>query len=177
MMNSKTTHFGINSVHDIARVAVVAALYVVITTVLAAFSFGPVQIRLAEMLNLLAIYNKRYVIAVPLGVAISNLIASPYGIVDVIWGSLSTFVTMFILYYVARMIKNYYGKLTAGVLIVTFSMCTIALEIAVMSHTAFWPTFWTSWGTIALGEFATMIIGAVLLVLMSLRIDLDKLLN
>lgn len=176
-MNSKTTHFGINSVYDVARVAVIAALYVVITMVLAAFSFGPVQIRLAEMLNLLAIYNKRYVIAVPLGVAISNLIASPYGIVDVIWGSLSTFVTMFILYYIARMIKNYYGKLIAGVLIVTFSMCTIALEIAVLSHSAFWPTFWASWGSIALGEFATMVIGAILLWLMSLTLDLDKMFN
>lgn len=175
-MNSKTTRFGINSVADIAKVAVIAALYVVITTVLAAFSFGAVQVRLAEMLNLLAIYNKRYVIAVPLGVAISNL-ASPNGIIDVIWGSLSTFVTMLVLYYVAKHIANFYGKLVAGVLIVTFSMFTIALELAWIGNAAFWPTFWMDWGTIAIGEFISLTIGAILLVLMGLRIDLNKLFN
>lgn len=175
-MNSKTTHFGINSVADIAKVAVIAALYVVITTVLAAFSFGAVQVRLAEMLNLLAIYNKRYVIAVPLGVAISNL-ASPNGIIDVIWGSLSTFVTMLVLYYVAKYIRNFYGKLVAGVLIVTFSMFTIALELAWIGNAAFWPTFWMDWGTIAIGEFISLTIGAVLLILIGQRIDLNKLFN
>ncbi|WP_252899046.1 QueT transporter family protein [Secundilactobacillus odoratitofui] len=100
-MNSKTSYFGVDSVYDIARVAVIAALYVVITMVLAAFSFGPVQVRLAEMLNLLAIYNKRYVLAVPIGVALANL-SSPYGVVDIVWGSLSTFATMLVFYYVAK---------------------------------------------------------------------------
>lgn len=175
-MNSKTTRFGINSVADIAKVAVIAALYVVVTTVLAAFSFGAVQVRLAEMLNLLAIYNKRYVIAVPLGVAISNL-ASPNGIIDVIWGSLSTFVTMLVLYYVAKHISNFYAKLVVGVLIVTFSMFTIALELAWIGNAAFWPTFWMDWGTIAIGELISLTIGAILLVLMGFRIDLNKLFN
>ena len=55
----------IRSVHwttdEIAKMAMVAALYVVITVFLAPFSFGQVQLRVAEMFNFLALYNKRYV--------------------------------------------------------------------------------------------------------------------
>lgn len=175
-MNSKTSYFGIDSVYDIVRVAVIAALYVVITMVLAAVSFGPIQVRLAEMLNLLAIYNKRYVLAVPIGVALANL-SSPYGVVDIVWGSLSTFVTMLVFYYVARKLPNFITKLVAGVLIVTFSMFTIALELAWLGNTAFWPTFWINWGTIAIGEFISLGIGAVLLFFMDLSIDLHRMLD
>ncbi|MGJ3847732.1 QueT transporter family protein, partial [Levilactobacillus brevis] len=47
--------------------ALIAALYVVLTTVLSALSFGPFQIRLSEMFNHLVVFNKRYIAAVTLG--------------------------------------------------------------------------------------------------------------
>ncbi|WP_252903856.1 QueT transporter family protein [Secundilactobacillus oryzae] len=145
--------------------------------VLAPFSFAAVQVRLAEMFNLLAIFNKRYVIAVTLGVAISNFLMSPLGMIDVVWGSLSTLFTLVVLRFFIPYVKSFNSRLVTGVLWVTFSMFTIAAEIAFIGKTAFWATFWLNWGTIAIGEFISLVIGAILLYIMSKRIDLDKLLD
>ncbi len=54
------------STQSIAKTAVVAALYIAITIILAPISFGVVQIRIAEMFNYLALYNKRYIWGVTL---------------------------------------------------------------------------------------------------------------
>lgn len=54
-------------VSDLTKAALVAALYVVETVMLAVISFGAVQLRLSGMFNYLALFNKRYVYAVTLG--------------------------------------------------------------------------------------------------------------
>ena len=66
----------------------VAAIYVVLTMTLPAYT--ALQFRLSEIMTLLAYYNPFYIIPLTLGCAISN-IASPFGIVDVIFGSLASF--------------------------------------------------------------------------------------
>ena len=53
---------------NIAATGVVAALYVAITLIFAPISYGVVQLRLSEMFNHLAAFNKRYIFAVTLGV-------------------------------------------------------------------------------------------------------------
>lgn len=53
--------------------AVIASLYVVVTSLLAFMSFGAIQFRIAEMLNHLAVFNKKYIIGIVGGVLISNL--------------------------------------------------------------------------------------------------------
>ena len=58
---------------ELAKSAIVAALYVALTVVLAPFSYGAIQVRIAEMFNFLPLYNKRYIWAVTVGVFISNL--------------------------------------------------------------------------------------------------------
>ncbi len=68
------------STQSIAKTAVVAALYVVITLVLAPISFGAVQLRFAEMFNYLALYNKRYIWGVTLGVFFSELCVTDLGV-------------------------------------------------------------------------------------------------
>lgn len=66
---------------EIVLSAMIAALYVAITFVFSAISFGPIQFRLAEMLNCLVIYDKRYIWGISLGVLISNM-QSSLGIID-----------------------------------------------------------------------------------------------
>ncbi len=62
-------------------IAVVAALYVVLTVSLGMLGYGPIQFRVSEILNLLALIHPIYIFAVGLGCAISNLYV--YGIIDV----------------------------------------------------------------------------------------------
>lgn len=80
MMNTNTKR--------LVRGAAVAAIYAVLTMVLPAYT--ALQFRLSEIMTLLAYYNPFYILPLTLGCAISN-IASPFGIVDIIFGSLATF--------------------------------------------------------------------------------------
>ena len=54
------------TVRDLTHIAIVAALYVVLTIVppFNLISYGPYQFRIAEMFNLLGFYNRKYIIAV-----------------------------------------------------------------------------------------------------------------
>ncbi|CDG05237.1 Putative uncharacterized protein yiaC [Lactococcus lactis subsp. lactis A12] len=78
--------------YDIVTIAIVAALYVILTMTpgLSAISYGPIQFRVSEMLNFTAFFNKKYIIAVTIGCMISNFLSFTWA--DVIVGGLSTLV-------------------------------------------------------------------------------------
>ncbi|HAG42206.1 MAG TPA: QueT transporter family protein [Clostridium sp.] len=76
------------------KVSLVAAIYAVITYVLAPISFGAVQFRLSEIMTLLAFIDPLYVPALTLGCGIANLF-SPAGVIDVIVGTAATFIATF----------------------------------------------------------------------------------
>src|SRR5699024_12165256 len=69
---SKSSHSHKSMAYELTKMSLVASLYVVVTMMLAVFSFGAIQLRLSEMFNYLALYNKRYVISVTLGVVFAN---------------------------------------------------------------------------------------------------------
>jgi uncharacterized membrane protein len=77
--------------NKLVRGAVVAALYAILTLTLPAY--GALQFRLSEILTLLAYFDPFYVVPLTIGCAIAN-IASPFGIVDVIFGSLASFLAL-----------------------------------------------------------------------------------
>ncbi|UDM32186.1 QueT transporter family protein [Lentilactobacillus laojiaonis] len=172
-MNSKTNLFGIDSVRDLTKAAVVAALYIAVTMVFAVFSYGPLQFRPSEGLNNLAVFNKRYVIAITLGCFISNMVSS-LGAIDMVVGTLETLVALLTINLVTRKMKNLVAKLATSVLIGTFFMFIIAFEIAFVGSTAFWPTFWSAYLTTGISEFVTMSIGAIILYIVNLKFNLSK---
>ncbi|BAP86752.1 membrane protein [Paucilactobacillus hokkaidonensis JCM 18461] len=172
-MNSKTSFFGIRNTADLAKVAVVAALYVVVTIVLAPFSFGAYQLRLSETFNHLALFNKRYVLAVTLGVATAN-ITSPLGIIDIVWGSFQTLVMLVLIRFLTKHVSNLIVKMIIAILVTTFMMWMIALELAWVGNAAFWPTFWAAWLSTGIGELLSMSVGAVLIYFLNKAVDLKK---
>ncbi|MCQ4503362.1 QueT transporter family protein, partial [Vibrio parahaemolyticus] len=90
---------------EIARMALVTGLYVAVTFVLSVISFGAIQIRLSEMFNYLSLYNKKYILAITLGVALANL-SSPLGWIDVVVGSISTLLVLLINYEITKRVRN-----------------------------------------------------------------------
>ena len=72
------------TVRDLTHIAIVAALYVVLTIVppFNLISYGPYQFRIAEMFNLLGFYNRKYIIAVTLGCVIANFFS--FNMIDVV---------------------------------------------------------------------------------------------
>lgn len=75
----------------LVRGAAIAAIYAILTLVLPAY--GPLQFRLSEIMTLLAFYNPVYIMPLTIGCAIANL-ASPFGIIDIIFGSLASFLAL-----------------------------------------------------------------------------------
>lgn len=89
------------STRYLAQTGVIAALYAGFTIIcmmyLGSFSFGPIQFRLSEALVVLALFTPAAIPGLTLGCVIANLSAIPLfgtgalGLLDVVFGSLATF--------------------------------------------------------------------------------------
>lgn len=77
----------------LTRMAVVTSLYIILTYTLPALAYGPIQFRLSEVMTLLAFIDPFYILPITLGCALVN-IGSPFGIIDVIFGSLASFLAL-----------------------------------------------------------------------------------
>lgn len=77
------------SLRFLATAAMLAAVYAVLTYAGLGFSYGSIQFRLSEALIPLAAFLPAAIPGLTLGCMIANL-ASPWGILDVIVGSLAT---------------------------------------------------------------------------------------
>ena len=71
--------------------AVIAAIYVVLTVIFAPISFGPMQVRIAEMLMILPMFTPAAVLGLFIGCIIANMLGGAIAL-DVIFGSLATLI-------------------------------------------------------------------------------------
>ncbi|MGO5075289.1 QueT transporter family protein [Clostridium sporogenes] len=81
--------------------AVIAAIYTVLTLLLAPISYGQIQVRVSESLTLLPFLSSYSIGGVFLGCIISNLIGGN-GIIDVVFGSLATLIAAILTYYIGK---------------------------------------------------------------------------
>lgn len=77
----------------LVKIAIVAALYFVLTVGLAPISYGSIQFRVSEVMTLLAFIDPLYIPGLVLGTVLANLF-SPLGFIDVIFGSIATFLSV-----------------------------------------------------------------------------------
>jgi len=73
----------------LAQAAIIAALYAAVTLAVPFLSYGPVQFRLAEALTILPVLTPAAIPGLAIGCFIANL-GSPYGMVDIIFGTLAS---------------------------------------------------------------------------------------
>ena len=64
--------------HDITRIAIVAAIYCVVTWLISPIAYGPMQFRLSEIMKPLALRGRVYITGLTLGLFLANLL-SPFG--------------------------------------------------------------------------------------------------
>ncbi|MEY9976630.1 QueT transporter family protein [Lysinibacillus sp. RC79] len=157
------------SVTELTKTALVAALYVAVTVLLSVISFGAVQLRLSEMFNYLALYNKRYVLAVTLGVVLANFM-SPTWVLDVPIGGIATFLVLILCRRVTKNITNDIVKMVITALIFAISMFTVAGQLTILNDLPFWAT----WFTVGVGELLSMTVGGMTIYLLNKKIDLTK---
>ena len=162
---------------DMVQIALVAAIYMALTIIppFNVISFGAYQFRISEMMNFMAFYNRKYIIGVTIGCMIANLFSPLW--IDVFVGGGSTLV--FLTLGVVLFSKVKPGYLLNGWLRKDFflfsiffsiSMVTIAIELNIVTGAPFLLT----WFTTAIGECASLLVGAILIDKISKRIDLTQ---
>lgn len=130
------------NVRFLCESAVVAALYAVLTWVLAPISYGPIQFRISEILVLLVFFNPKYAYAIILGCFVSNTTSS-LGWYDMVFGTLATTLAVLPMIKTKRIgIASIYPVI-GNALIVSFELWLAFKEPGV---------FFFNVGTIALGE-------------------------
>lgn len=160
----------LTSIGNLTKIGLITSLYIVVTLFLSAFSFGPIQVRLSEMFNYLAIFHKRYIVAVFLGVVIANALWSPMKFIDVPVGGLATLFVLIIVRVVTQRMKNKKAKFVVTALLVVLSMFTVAAQLYIVGDYPFWWTYLT----VAIGELLSMTVGGFLIYYLSKRIDFTK---
>lgn len=155
------------SVQRLVRCAVIAAVYVVLCLVLAPFSYGAVQVRIAEALCLLPVFGAEYIIGVTLGCFLANLFGST--IIDVIFGTIATLLACLVTYRLRNLrIKGL--AIPASVPPVLFNAVIVGIEITLFftDYTAMSAPVWllclTNGISVGIGELISCTILGVALV-------------
>jgi len=139
----------------IIRVAMIAAIYVVLNIIFAPISYGPIQVRIAEALVVLPFIDPSAIIGLFLGCILANVIG-PLGMVDIMGGSLCTLVAAYLTYKV----KNPKLAPLPPVLINAFG-------VSIYLHLIFDLPYWITVLYIGIGEvIACYILGYPLLILL-----------
>ncbi len=112
------------------RAAAIAAAYVVVSYVLAPISFGPWQFRPAEGLTLLPVLFSEAVPALFVGCLLANVIG-PYGVLDIVLGSLATLVA-------AALTRAFRGSIVAYLAPVVVNALVVSAYLSVLTHLSYW---------------------------------------
>lgn len=146
-----------NLTKRIVVTGVIAAIYTVLTLILAPISFGPVQFRLSEIMVLLAFVDPLYILGLTLGCLLSNMIGG-FGIMDIVFGSLATFMSCVVMYWTRNTIKNIkVSLLVASIWPTIFNGAIIGWMLHVTINV---PMFITML-QVALGEFVAVTVVGV----------------
>ena len=138
------------NVKNMTRLALVAAMYAVLTVVIAPLAFGEIQFRFSEVLVLLCFYRKDYAPALIVGCFIANLF-SPMGLMDIIFGTLATAAAVIPMY----CMKNIY---LAALLPIVSNGIIVGTELTI----AFGTPIWLNMLSVAFGELVVVgIIGII----------------
>ncbi|MCR4688653.1 MAG: QueT transporter family protein [Saccharofermentans sp.] len=94
--NRKRIRFIVNN-------GIIAALYVILTLPFAQIAYGPLQVRLAEVMTVLPAFSIATVPGVTLGCFLANLLnPNNLGPIDIIFGTLATLIAGVLSYYIAK---------------------------------------------------------------------------
>lgn len=155
------------SAAKLTRAAVVAALYVVFTVLTPSFSYGAVQFRIAECLCVLAFFYDEAVFGLTIGCFLSNFF-SPSGAIDVILGTIATFLAGCASRFFYKIVKN---KTLAFVVCAAFPVLINALivPIAILTVSPEVGSYFIVFAEVFLGEAAVVCSLGLLLYLVFIK--------
>ena len=114
-----------------AEIAIIAAIYIVLTVGLSFISYSNIQFRISEALLVLVLFRKSAIPGLILGCFIANLF-SPLGIPDLIFGTLGTVIAVWGIYMLRE--KNILVALLPGIVANTI---LVGLELKIFLNIPF----------------------------------------
>ena len=150
-----------NKTKFIARAAIIAAAYAILTLSLAPIAYG--SLRLAEALTVLAYFSPAAVCGLTVGCAVANF-WSPFGITDVVFGALATGIAAVLTYF---MPKKGLWKFLAPLPSVLVNAAVIGAVIAASGSggASFWPAYGANALAVALPQFLVCYVAGLPLLL------------
>lgn len=144
-------------VRRIVKTAIIASLYAVITLALAPISYGPIQFRVSEIMVLLAFFDPYYIVGLTIGCFIANIFG-PNGLMDIIFGTLATFISVYAISVTGKFVKNKKASLLVASL---WPTAFNGLIIGWMLNYVYQLPLLLSVGEVAIGEFVVVTIVGV----------------
>lgn len=132
------------SVGNLTRLALVAAMYAVLTVVIQPIGYGDLQCRVSEVLVLLCFYRRDYTLSLMIGCFIANLF-SPLGVIDWILGPVATGIACILMFNM----KNIY---LAALLPILSNGIIVGTELTVVLG----KPIWWNMLSVALGELVAV---------------------
>lgn len=150
------------------RIAMIAAVYTVVSLALAPISYGNIQVRIAETLTILPLLYKPSIYGVTLGCFLTNLLGAfmgvnPTGFIDAIIGTLATFLAAECTYMLKdKTVKGF--PLWSVLMPVIFNFFFVGAELAVLYFEGNVVLGTLIMGSeVAVGELISVILGWLLL--------------
>lgn len=138
-------------INYIIKAGIIAAIYFVLTVVFEPISYGAVQFRLSEAMTILPLYMPAAVPGLFIGCLFANIFGG-FGIVDIVFGSLTTFIAA----YITSKMPNKYLAILPPVLL---NAIIVSIWVSKITNMPYIVTM----GTIGFGEFVSAgILGIIL---------------
>lgn len=115
--------------------AFVGALYAALTLAIPFMSFLPSQLRVSEALTILPYFSSFSVAGIFIGCLVANIL-SPYGVLDIIVGSLASLIAAVLTYYIGKSNLKY-KKILAPLPAVIVNAVMVGWLISYSSNTPF----------------------------------------
>lgn len=146
----------------VTLIAIIASVYVCLSLIMGNFSYGPIQIRIAEVLMVLCVFDKNYILPLTLGCFLANMIGLLLGFnymsLDIIFGSFSTLISG-ILMYKTRNIKFRNREILSMFIPCVINGLIIGTELALYTNVdSGISLFITYFGYIFLSEFLSVFV-------------------
>ena len=154
---------------------VIAALYATLCVVFAPISFGPIQFRIAEGLTVLPFFSGAAVPGLFIGCVIANLF-SPFGILDVIVGSIASLIGAIGTYLIGKRLENRRLAIWLAPMppVVSNAILVGAMLSATSGQGMYLGTFLAFAGQVFIGELAVCYVLGIPLILWINRIQKKK---
>lgn len=133
------------TVRDLARGAIIAAVYALLTIFLAPISSGLIQCRVAEAMCVLPYFTVAAVPGLFIGCVLANLLTGA-PVYDVVFGSLATLLAAFVTYLMRKRAPKWLAPLPSVVInaLVVGALLVYVYEVGV--------GFWAAAGYVAVGQ-------------------------